>query len=104
MKKLLELNNYFYFQVDCSWSDWVYEECDCDTKVRLVTRVQYEEEYGGKPCEGESQMSMPCDETECPGTIFIEVLLFQSKIKTIIGLSTKACHLNYRRGIMPKRM
>ena len=36
----------------------------------LVTRVQYEEEYGGNPCEGESQMSMPCDETECPGIDF----------------------------------
>ena len=63
--------------MDCSWSDWVYEECDCDAKVRLVTRVQYEEEYGGKPCEGESQMSMPCDETECPGTVFIEIQLLQ---------------------------
>ena len=90
MKALQKLYNYFYFQVDCSWSDWVYEECDCDAKVRLVTRVQYEEEYGGKPCEGESQMSMPCDETECPGIIFyrniISMKVVLKRTKPIIGI------------------
>ena len=54
--------------MDCTWSEWeVLEGCNCETGNKKLSRFQIKEQFGGKPCTGDSIMVGPCDEDELPG-------------------------------------
>ena len=54
--------------MDCTWSEWeILEACNCETGNKKLSRFQIKEQFGGKPCTGDSIMVQPCDEDELPG-------------------------------------
>ena len=55
--------------VECEWGPWMTGECSatCGDGVQKMTRsILAVEQFGGKPCEGESSMEEPCSNEECP--------------------------------------
>ena len=74
---------FFRSKVNCSWSEWEEETCDCDSETKRKTRVQFKEMFGGKPCEGESELVEPCDEEEletlCKGINIRFIIIFKKE-------------------------
>ena len=56
------------FVVDCEWNEWVIGECseECGDGTQTMTRtIKANEEFGGKPCEGEASIEEQCFIKEC---------------------------------------
>ena len=77
--------------MDCTWSEWeVLEGCNCETGNKKLSRFQIKEQFGGKPCTGDSIMVEPCDEDELPGkfafysikSFCLWIIMFLNFIKT----------------------
>ena len=73
---LLQVSFFYYLKVDCTWSEWTEEYCNCKTGRKEKTRVMYPAQFGGKPCQGESKTIEICKDEDCPGKNLYHLLIF----------------------------
>ena len=58
--------------MDCEWSEWSIGECTttCGGGIQIKTRTSIiEAAYGGKECDGASNMTEDCNIQNCPGIV-----------------------------------
>ena len=61
-----------YTLVDCSWSEWTIGQCSktCGGGKRTNNRLKsVEASFGGKPCIGGPNITVPCNTEKCSGKI-----------------------------------